>query len=161
MPSLNWKETGLVLQSPKVPSKHDSYILRSSSNFFCWSALRCLQFSLTIDLRSTYLYLLSRICVAHLAMSCLLCSSMAKLLFSFSVWSILAPWRWLMFLIGEMISSIIIVLALKSCMNLTLWWFLWQELGHTVAYYPCCTQPHHVLNSTFCYQSIHRSLALS
>jgi hypothetical protein len=53
-PSPNWKETGLVLTSPKVPSKSDSYFLRSCSNFFCWSTLRCLQLSLTTDWRSTF-----------------------------------------------------------------------------------------------------------
>ncbi len=52
-PSFSWKETSFVFQSPKVPSKSDSYFLRSYSNFFCWLALRCLQLSLTTDWRST------------------------------------------------------------------------------------------------------------
>jgi hypothetical protein len=53
-PSFSWKETGFVFQSLKVPSKIDSYFLRSYSNFFCWSALKCLQSSLTTDWRSTF-----------------------------------------------------------------------------------------------------------
>ncbi len=32
-PSFNWKETGLVFQSPNVPSKSDSNLTRSCSNF--------------------------------------------------------------------------------------------------------------------------------
>ncbi len=83
--------------------------------FFCWSVLWCLQFSLMIDWGSDLLYFVSRIRVAHLVVSCVLFSSMAKLSFSFSALSSIAPCRWLMFLIGKMISSItVIVLALKS-----------------------------------------------
>jgi hypothetical protein len=41
---------------------------------------------------------------------------MAKLWLSYSAQSMLAHCRWLMFLIGEMISSMVIVLALKSSM---------------------------------------------
>ncbi len=65
-PSFNWHEISLVFQSPKVPSKSDSYFLSSCSNFFCWTALRCLQLSLTIDWRSAFWYLASRIRVTHL-----------------------------------------------------------------------------------------------
>ncbi len=67
-----WKETGIVFQSPKVPSKSNSYFLRSCSNFFWWSALRCLQSSLTTDWRSALLYLASRICFARWVVSCVL-----------------------------------------------------------------------------------------
>ncbi len=111
----NWKETGFVFQSPKVPSKSDSYFMRSCSNLFCWSALRCLQLLLTIDWRSALLYLASSILTARLVASCVLIGSLAKLvLLSFSAQSILCPCRWLMFLIGKVISSTVIALALKS-----------------------------------------------
>ncbi len=78
-PSFSWKETGFVFQSPKVPSKSNSYLLRSCSSFFCWLAFRCLQLSLTTDWRSVLLYLASRICVACWVASCVLCGFMARL----------------------------------------------------------------------------------
>ncbi len=91
--SFNWKETGLVYQSPKVPSKSNSCFLRSYSNFFWCLALRCLQLSLTIDWRFPLLYLASIIWVTCLVASNVLFGSMAKLLFSFSTWSVLAHWQ--------------------------------------------------------------------
>jgi hypothetical protein len=33
-PFLNWNKTSMVFQSPKVPSKSNSYLLISCSNFF-------------------------------------------------------------------------------------------------------------------------------
>jgi hypothetical protein len=75
--------------------------------------LRCLQLSLTIDWRSVFLYLASRIGVTRLVASCVLCSSIARLWLSFSTLSVLAPYRWLMFLIGKMTLSTVF-LTLKS-----------------------------------------------
>ncbi len=49
-----WKETSLVFQSPKMPSESDSNLRRRCSNFFWWSALRCLQLFYTIDWRSAF-----------------------------------------------------------------------------------------------------------
>ncbi len=95
-PSFNWKETSFVFQSPKVPLKSNSYFLRSCSNFFCWSALRCLQLSLTTDWRSALLYLAWRICVAHLVESCVLCGSMARLWVCLNTRRMLEPCRSLM-----------------------------------------------------------------
>ncbi len=115
-PSSNWNETGLVFQSPKVQSKKVSYFLRSCNHFFCRSALRCLQLTLIIYRRYAFLYFVSKIRIKHLVASCVLCGSMARLWLSFSAWSILAPCRWLMFLIGKMTSSKVIILALKSSM---------------------------------------------
>ncbi len=112
-PSFSWKETSFVIQSPKVPSKSDSYFLRSCRNFFCWLALRCLKMSLTTDWRSALLYLAYRIRVAHLVVSCVLCGSMARLWLCLSARSMLEPCRLLMFLIGKMISSMVIILSLK------------------------------------------------
>ncbi len=112
-PSFSWKETGFVFQSPKVPSKSDSYLLTSCSKFFCWSALRRLQLSLTTDWRSALLYLASRICIARLVASYVLCSFMARLWLCFNAQRMLEPCRSLMFLIGKMISSMDIILSLK------------------------------------------------
>ncbi len=49
-----WKKTGLVFQSPKMPSESDSNLKRRCSNFFWWSALRCLQLFYTINWRSAF-----------------------------------------------------------------------------------------------------------
>ncbi len=148
VPSFNWKETGLVLQSPKVPSKSNSYLMRSCSEFFRYLALRCFQLSLNDYLKICF------VVFGILNLSFMLGS---KLLFSFSAQSILAPCRWLMFHTGKMILSMVIVFALKSS-SISL--FLYQESGHTVGYYPSCTQPQWLLNSTFCNQNIQRSSAL-
>ena len=113
-PSFNWKETGLVLQSPKVPSKSDSNLTRSCSNFFWFLALRCWQLFFTIDWRSAFAYLASRIRVTRLVASNVLSGSLAKLLFSLSARNVLEPCSRLMFLIGKVISSMVIVLFLKS-----------------------------------------------
>jgi hypothetical protein len=96
-----------------VPSKSDSYFLRSCSNLFCWSALRCLQLSQTTDWRSALLYLASRIRVARWVASCVLCGSMARLWLCLNAQRMLEPCRLLMFLIGKMISSMVIILSLK------------------------------------------------
>ncbi len=114
VPSFNWNETGLVFQSPKVLSKSKSYFLRSCSNFFWCLALRCLQLSLMIDWRSALLYFAPNIWVTCLVAYNVLFGSMTKLLFGFSMWSVLLPCRRLMFLIGKMILSMVIILALKS-----------------------------------------------
>ncbi len=111
-PSFSWKETGFVFQSPKVPSKSDSYFRRSCSNYFWRSALRWLQVSLTNDWRSALLYLASRIHVARWVVSCELCGPMAKLWLWFNAWRMLMPCRLLMVLIGKMISSMVIILSL-------------------------------------------------
>ncbi len=158
-PSFSWKETNFVFQSPKVPSKSDSYFLRSCSNFVCWSALRCLPLSLTTDWRSALLYLASRIHVACLVASYVRCGSMARLWLRLSAWRTLEPCRLLMFLIGQMISSMVIILYLKFKMIPNLSWSQCQEWGHTAAYYSCRIQPHQAPHCTFCYQNIWRCSA--
>ncbi len=115
-PSFSWKETGFVFQLPKVPSKSNSYMSWEAAVFFCWSALRCLQLSLTTDWRSALLYLASRICVARWVASCVLCGYMARLWLCFNAWRMLSPCRLLMFLIGKRISSMVIILSLKCKM---------------------------------------------
>ncbi len=97
----SWKETRLIFQSPKVLSKSNSYFLRSCSKIFWYLALGCLQLSLRMDWRSTLLYLASDIWVTDLEASNVLFGSMVMLLISFNAWSVLAPCRRLMFLIGK------------------------------------------------------------
>ncbi len=84
---LYWKETGLVFQSSKVPSKGNS--LMSFCSNFCddrhWDACICL-WPLTGDL----LFMVSSIQVAHLLAYCVLIGSLAELLFSFCMPSVLA-----------------------------------------------------------------------
>ncbi len=103
--SFNWKETGLVFQSPNVPSKSYSNYTRSYNNFFWWPALRCLQLFFTINWRSALAYLASNIRVTGLVASNVLNGSLAKLLFRISTRRVLAPHSRLMFLIGKVISS--------------------------------------------------------
>ena len=63
--------------------------------------------------RSCGQYLASGICVTHWVASFVLCGSMAKLWLCFNTWRMLAPSRLLMFLIGKMISSMVIILSVK------------------------------------------------
>ncbi len=76
-------------QSPKVPSKSDS-LMKGCSNFFeDWHLDDCIcLWQLTRDL--LFLSLVSSIRVARLLAHCVLLSSLAKLSFSFPVWSVLA-----------------------------------------------------------------------
>ena len=60
------------------------------------------------------MYLASSNHTAHLVASCVLSGSLAKELLSITAQSILCPCRFLMFLIGKVISLKVIVLALKS-----------------------------------------------
>ncbi len=146
-PSFSWKETGFVFQSPKVPSKNDSHFMKSCSNFFCWSTYRCLQLSLTTDRRSALVYLPSRIQIAHLVASCVLCGSMARLWLCRSAQSMLAPCSLLMSLIGKMILSMVIILYLKF------------KIIPNSFMDSCHIWPHQVLHGTFCYQNIQRNSA--
>ncbi len=84
---LGWKETGLGFQSSKVPSTGDS-LMSCCSNFFDgrhWDACICF-WQLTGDL----LFMVSSIWVAHLLAHCVLIGSLAELLFSFCMQSVLA-----------------------------------------------------------------------
>ncbi len=56
-PSFSLRETGSVSQSPSVPSKRSSSLVRISSSFSWLGALRCLQLSAMTALRSAFLYL--------------------------------------------------------------------------------------------------------
>ena len=58
--------------------------------------------------------MVSSIRVAHLLAHCVLIGSLAELLFSFCMWSVLAFLQMVDAMIGEGISSMVIILALKS-----------------------------------------------
>jgi hypothetical protein len=86
--------------------------------------------------------MVSRIQVAHLLAYRVLIGSLAELSFSFHRWSVLAFLQMVDAITGKVISSMVILLALKVVLH--------QEQGHVVAYYPCCTGPHQVLTKAFC-----------
>ncbi len=116
-----------------------------------------------------FLSLVSSIQVACLA--CVLIGSLAKLLFSFCKWSVLGPCRWLMSSLARW-SHQWLLFGFKSPLRyLTLSWFSTKNevmLQLTILVVPnrirfwiepfafrvCHTQPHQVLDRTFCYQSL-------
>ncbi len=109
-----WKETGLVFQSSKVPSKGNS-LMSCCSNFFDnqhWDACIFL-WQLTGDLR----FMVSSIRVARLLAYCVLIGSLAELLFSFRRQSVLAFLQMVDAITGKVMSSMVIVLALKVDWN--------------------------------------------
>ncbi len=111
---LCWKETGIVFQSPKVPSKSNWSLMRSCSNFFeDWrlDAPNCF-FDNWLEI-CFFLSLVSSIC-AHLVPSCVLISSLAKLSFSFCMQSVLAFHRWLMFSLARLLHQWLSSWLLKS-----------------------------------------------
>jgi hypothetical protein len=79
-----------------------------------------------------------------------LIGSLAELLFSFHRRSVLAFWQMVDAITGKVMSSTVIVLALKSIVIPTSFMVLHQERGHVVAYYPCRTGPHQVPTRTLC-----------
>ena len=107
---LYWKLTGLVFQSSKVPSKGNS-LMSCCSNFFDdwhWDACICF-WQLTGDL----LFMVSSIQVAHLLAHCVLIGSLAELSFSFCMQSVLAFLHMVDVITGKVMSSMVIVMALK------------------------------------------------
>ncbi len=112
---LCWKETGLVFQASKVPSKGNP-LMSCCSNFFDdqhWDACICL-WQLTGDL----LFIVSSIRVPRLlAYCCVLIGSLAELLFSFCRRSVLASFQMVDAITGKVMSSMVIVLALKVHCN--------------------------------------------
>ncbi len=99
-----------------------------------------------------FLSLVSSIRVVHLA--CVLIGSLAKLLSSFCKQSVLVLHRSLMLLLAMWSHQWLSTGLLKSIVIPNSFMVSYQEWGHVAAYYPCCTQPHQVLNRTFCYQSL-------
>ncbi len=150
---LCWKETGLVFQSPKVPSK-SNLLMRRCSNFFDDRHLHaCICFwQLTGDL--LFLSLVSSTQIACLLAYCVLLSSLAKLSLSFRIRSVLASGGWLMLSLAKWLYQWLSSWLIKSIAIPKSFMVLHLERGHVVAYYPCCTWPHQVLARTFCYQSL-------
>jgi hypothetical protein len=58
--------------------------------------------------------MVSSIQVAHLSVLCVLIGSLAELLFSFDMWSVLAFLQMVDAITGKVMSSMVIVLALKA-----------------------------------------------
>ncbi len=111
---LYWKETGLVFQLSKMPSK-DNSSMSCCSNFFDdwhWDACICLR-----QLTGGLLFVVSSIQVARLLVYCVLIGSLAELLFSFRRRSVLAFLQMVDAITGKVMSSMVIVLALKVHCN--------------------------------------------
>ncbi len=111
---LCWKETGLIFQSSKMPSAGNS-LMSCCSNFFGdwhWDACICLWQS-TGDLLDIAL----SIWVARLLAYCVRVGSLAELLLSFWMRSMLAFLQMVDAIIGKVISSMVIALALKVHCN--------------------------------------------
>ena len=109
------RRPALFFQSFKVPSKGDS-LISCCSTFFDdrhWDA--CIWFwQLTGDL----IFMVPSIQVAHLLAYCvLITSSLAELLFSFCMRNVLAFLQMVDAINGKVISSMVIVLALKVHCN--------------------------------------------
>jgi hypothetical protein len=98
--------------------------------------------------------MVSNIQIARLLAHCVLLGSIAKLLLAFPCG---VCWHFLQMvdaITGKVMSSMVIVLALKSIAIPYSFIVLHQEQGNVVAYYPCRTRLHQVLTRTFCYQSL-------
>ncbi len=108
------RKPALFFQSSKVPSKGNS-LMSCCSNFYDgwhWDACICL-WQLTRDL----LFMVSSIQVARLLAHCVLIGSLAELLFSFCMQSVLAFLQMVDAITGKVMSSMVIVLALKVHCN--------------------------------------------
>ncbi len=104
------RRPALFFQSSKVLSTCNS-LMSCCSNFFdnqLWDACICL-WQLTGDL----LFVVSSIRVAHLLAHCVLIGSLAELLFSFCMRSVLALLQMVDAITGKMMSSMVIFLAIK------------------------------------------------
>ncbi len=104
------RRSALFFQSSKVLSRGNS-LMSCCSNFFDnqhWDACICL-WQLTGDL----LVMVSSFQVAHLLAHCVLIGSLAELLFSFCMWSVLAFLQIVDAITGKVISAMVIILALK------------------------------------------------
>ena len=75
--------------------------------------MRCLHLSLTNDWRSVFFILVPSIRVARLLAYCVLIGSLAELYLAFCMWNVLAFCSWFEAITGRVISSMVIVLALK------------------------------------------------
>jgi hypothetical protein len=114
-PSFNSKETGGNFQPPSMPSKSSSNLRSNSSSKLQFDVLRCAQSFFIMLRRSALSYLASRISTMRLVALRVLAGSWAKLELSLSTLEMLGlSCRLLIFLMGRRISSMVMVLSLKS-----------------------------------------------
>ncbi len=109
------KETGSNFQSPSMPPKRSSNLRSNASSKLRYGVLRCAQLFFIMIGRSALLYLVSKISTARLVALRVLAGSWAKLELHLSALEMLGlSCRLLIFLMGRRISSIVVVLSLKS-----------------------------------------------
>ncbi len=113
--SFNSKETGGNFQSPSVPSKSSLNLRSNTSSKMQCDVLRCTQMFFKVLRRSALSYLASKISTTRLVALRVLSGSWAKLELSLSTLEMLGlSCRLLMFLMSKRISSMVMVLSLKS-----------------------------------------------
>ncbi len=111
----NSKETGGNFQSSSMPSKSSSNLRSNASSELQCDVLRCAQLFFTMLGRSALSYLASNISTTRLVELRVLAGSWAKLELSLSTLEMLGlSCRLLIFLMGRRISSMVMVLSLKS-----------------------------------------------
>jgi hypothetical protein len=114
-PSYNSKETGSNFQSPSMPSKSSSNLRSNTRSKLRCDVLRCTHLFFTMLGRSALSYLASKISTMHLEALRVLAGSWAKLKLSLSALEMLGlSCRLLIFLMGNRISSMVMVLSVKS-----------------------------------------------
>ncbi len=113
--SFSSMETGGNLQSPSMPSKSSSYLRSNTRSEFQCGMRRCTQSFLTMLGRSALSYLASKISTTCLVALRVLSGSWAQLELSLSALEMLyLSCRLLMFLVGKRMSSMVMVISLKS-----------------------------------------------
>jgi hypothetical protein len=113
--SFNSKETGSNFQSLSMQSKSSSNLRSNASSELRCGMLRCTQLFFTMLGRSALSYLASKISSMRLVVLHVLAGSWAKLELSLSTLQMLGlSCRLLIFLMGRRISSMVMVLSLKS-----------------------------------------------
>ena len=111
---LEFKREMLCFISHNVPSNRSSNSASASSNFFCWLGLRCVQLVLTTAWGSAFSYVSSKICTTWSVVSTVLVGLLDMLLFTAYAFANFDLARLFMFVIGKMISSIVICFVQKS-----------------------------------------------
>ena len=147
-PSFSSKETGLVFQSPSVPSKSSSNYMSNSSNlFWSWSP-RWVQLVLTTIAFSC---VASRIWTIHWVVSCVLCGLCAMQLFTVQVFLFLMWSDYWCLSLTKLSHQCLFLLFENPEPFLALSLFYTQKWGHTLAWiFSCHTQQHLVSPVTCC-----------
>ncbi len=116
-PSFNSKQKDGNFQSLSMPSKSPLNLMSNASSKLQCDVLRCAQLFFTMLGRSALSYLASKISMMRLVELHVLAGSWAKLELSLSTLEMLGlSCRLLIFLMGKRISSMVMVLSLKSNM---------------------------------------------